>query len=165
MATNFYNRTLHGVAESSALLGTEGGSHVLNFKAPVDLDNGSFLSYSGFDAGDVWTADYPDADKAVFLVLTSPLIYEEAERWMQEENNFFNKKDDIIRCYHLAQFDRFAISKEAFEAGATPAVGQYLTFSGSSYKAGVGAKPASGFAAKIYDIATNGNYRVIVEEV
>jgi len=166
MATNFYNRVAHGVAESSALLGTEGGSHVLNFKAPADLDNGSFVSLSSFDAGDVWNCTYPDADKAVFLILSSPLIYEESERWMQEESNFYNKAADIVRGYHLAQFDRFALSDEAFAANATPAVGSYLTFPASSYKAGVTTtKPQSGFCARVYDQASNGLWRIIVEEV
>lgn len=165
MAESFISYQRHGVAESSALLGTEGGAHVLNVKIPANMDNGSFLSYKGFVAGDVWEVDEPDAAKPVFLLLTSPLIYSEYTPRMQEESNFYNAKDDIGRAYHLQRFDRFALSEEAFAQGATPAVGSYLTFSAGSYKAGLTTtKPNSGFVAKIYDQATNGNWRVIVEE-
>lgn len=165
MAENFISYTKHGCAESSALLGTEGGAHVLNFKAPAAIDNGSFISYDGFEAGDVWKAGYPDASKSVFLVLTSPLIYSDFLPKMQEESNFYNAADDPMRCYHLKRFDRFALSDEAFDASATPAIGSYLTFSSGSYKAGVSTtEPSTGFKAKIYDQATNGNWRIIVED-
>lgn len=166
MATSFITYTPHGVAESSALLGTEGGAHVLNFKAPANIDNGNFVAYNGFEEGDVWKATYPSTSKDLFLILSSPLIYEEYTPRMQEEQFFFNAEDDIIRGYHLQKYDRFALSAAAFASGATPAVDSYLTFSGSSYQAGVTTtKPQSGAILRIYDVATNGLFRVVVEDI
>lgn len=164
MSAHFITYTPHGVAESSALLGTTGGAHIMNLQPQEDLDNGSFVSLGDFVSGDVFKAAKPVATAPVLLVLSSTEIYDEYLPKMQEESNFFNGKDDgPVRAYVLGYGDRFALSKEAFADGQTPAVGKYLKI-GTGYKAEVADAAVEGqkFVAKIYDVAANGNFRVIV---
>lgn len=164
MATNILNYVKHGVAESSDLLASFGGSHLLNGIADVNIDNGSFCTVGDFveGSGDAWKIEKPATTGELFLVLSSPLIYEDFTQQAQEESNFFNAANEPARLYQLKVRDKFALSKEAFADGAEPAVGKYLTF--ADYKAGVtDTKPESGHVLKIYDIATDGLYRVVVE--
>ena len=161
MATNFLNYVKHGVAESSDLLATTAG-HIENVlvEEANGIDNGSFVTLGA----DVWKAAAPTAGATVYLVLTPPSIYEDYTRKMQDESNFFNGKNEIARAYQLFKRDKFALSDECFAANAEPAVGKYLTITG--FKAGVAASaPNSGLVAKIYDQATNGNWRIVVEDI
>ena len=165
MATSFITYTKRGVAESSNLLATVAG-HIENVLVEADngIDNGSFISLGDFVSGDVWKAKAPAAGEDIYLVLSVPLIYEDYTSKMQEESNFFNGKGEVARAYQLFKRDKFALSAECFAANAEPAVGKYLTFSG--FKAGVAASaPQSGPVMKIYDVATNGNFRVVVESL
>lgn len=164
MATGFLNYTKHGVFESSDIKATVCG-HIVNLKAIEDTDNGSFASRGDFVAGDVWKAAKPAAAEPVFLVGTSPLIYEDFVKKMQDESNFYNATGDVMRGYELVANDKFALSAEAFDTGAAPAVGKYLTI-GTTWKAGCAASSPDGqvFVAKIYGIAADGNFLVLVEK-
>ena len=59
------------------------------------------------------------------LVLSVPLIYEEYTARMQEEANFFNAKDDLLRVYQLYVGDVFTLSAEGFTG--TPEVGKTVS--------------------------------------
>lgn len=172
MATSIYKFTpKHGVAESSDLKATLAG-HIFNMRAAEDIDNGSFAALGDFEGttatsygADVWAAKKPAKADKVFLILSSPLIYEEGTAQCQDEANFYNARGDVMRAYELVPYDKFALSAEAFAANSEPGVGKYLVINGA-YKAGVAASAPEGqtFVAKIYDIAGNGNFRIIVEK-
>ena len=164
MAASFITYTDHGVAESSALLATNYGDHIMHLKAMDDIDNGSFVAVGDFVAGDVWKAKKAATTDRVCLVLSVPLIYEEFSPRAQEEANFYNAEGDVMRCYVLDQYDRFALSKDAFKVPTDAAVGKYISVSGSDYKCVVSANApqAAAFVGFIYDVASNGNFRIIV---
>ena len=173
MAANFFKYVVHGVAESSDVMATEAG-HLENVRVPdgVELDNGSFVVLDGFEAnsGDVWTIKAPSADTAadeLFLILTSPVIYEDYKPDMQDEKYFYNAEGDTARAYQLHKRDKIALSAECFKdpKDALLKVGSFLDFT-QGYKAGVVAKaPTTGPVAEIYDIASNGKFRVVFHKV
>lgn len=154
----------HGVAEVSDMLATTAG-HIENVRAAEDIDNGSFISIAGFEAGDVWTMKKPVTTEAIYLVASSEDTKEDFFPKARAVENFYNAKGEVVRAYQLFARDKFALSKEAFADGAEPAVGKYLDFS-KGYKAAIAAEaPTAGPVAKIYDIATNGRFRIVVEKI
>lgn len=142
---NFLNFTKHAVAGSSRLLATSGGRHILNIKADADTDNGSIIGKGDFKTMEYYAAADPTtftgtivgvasngnfyvevatAENA-FLVLTTPMIYEEYAQKFQEESNFYNANGSIMRCYELGKYDVFELSAEGFSG--TPQVGKTVT--------------------------------------
>ena len=67
-----------------------------------------------------------------WLVLTTPLIYEEYASKFQDEKNFYNAKDDIMRCYELMPYDVFELSAVGFDG--TPEAGKTLTVENKKLK-------------------------------
>lgn len=146
MATNFMNfKTKHGVVGTGDLLATTGGAHIRNIKATADIDNGSIVGcgdyqkpdyYAETDAGtfsgkiiDIasngnFIVDVISAENC-WLVATVPVIYEEQTQQCTHESNFYNAKDDLLRCIELKQYDRFEASKECFSG--SPQKGSTLT--------------------------------------
>lgn len=156
----------HGVAESTLLKATKVGHHY-NVEASVDVDNGSVCKIGDYIRADVFKADIPKKGNKVVLILTTPKIYQEYTTKMQEECNFYNAANEIMRAYELQDTDRFTLSKEAFKDGATLEVGKYVFVDEAGYKLDTGEKPTMteyGFVGHIYEIAPNGNYRVFVDK-
>ncbi len=165
MAEKFISYTKHGVVEVSSLAATHGGAHIMNAVATVDVDNGSVAKLGDFVESDYYKAEIPAVADAVLLVATEPKIYSEYTKKMQEESNFYNGKGEIMQLDDMIRFDRFALSAEAFDDDAEPAVGQYVGVTGSGYKLttlGTDAPSDRGFIGYINEIATNGNYRILV---
>lgn len=166
MAEKFITYTKHGVVEISAMACTKGGAHIYNGVAEVDVDNGSVCKLGDYVEFDYFNAEVPAVGDAVLLVATEPKIYAEYTKKMQEESNFYNGKGEIMQLDDMVRYDRFAISKEAFDDAAAPAVGQYVGVTGTGYKLttlGTDEPENRGFVGYIYDVATNGNYRVLVK--
>lgn len=163
--TKYWNKPeKHGVAEVSDMLATTAG-HIENVRAAEDIDNGSFVSIDAFEAGDVWTMKKPVPAEGIYLVASVEDIYEDFSKMARAVENFYNAKGDVVRAYQLFARDKFTLSKEAFADGAEPAVGKYLDFT-KGYKAALVAEaPAAGPVAKIYDVAPNGRFRVVVEKI
>lgn len=67
-----------------------------------------------------------------WLVLTTPLIYEEYASKFQDEKNFYNAKDDTMRCYELMPYDVFELSAAGFDG--TPEAGKTLTVENKKLK-------------------------------
>lgn len=165
MAEKFISYTKHGVVEVSSLAATHGGAHIMNAVATVDVDNGSVAKLGDFVESDYYKAEIPAVTDAVLLVATEPKIYSEYTKKMQEESNFYNGKGEIMQLDDMIRFDRFALSAEAFDDAAEPAVGQYVGVTGNGYKLttlGTDAPADRGFIGYINEIATNGNYRILV---
>lgn len=163
MASNFAKflatAEKHAVAGSTDLLATNYGKHIYNVKINKDLDNGSIITLGDFAGMEYYNQG---SDAAVFageivakaangnfyvrvtsvndntvLVLTTPLLYEEYTTKLQEESQFYNAKDDIVRAYGLAVNDIFELSAEGFDG--TPKVKKTVTVNASTYKLTVGA--------------------------
>ena len=165
MAEKFISYTKHGVVEVSSLAATHGGAHIMNAVAEVDVDNGSVAKLGDFVESDYYKAAIPAVTDAVLLVATEPKIYSEYTKKMQDESNFYNGKGEIMQLDDMIRFDRFALSAEAFADTAEPAVGQYVGVTGNGYKLttlGTEAPTGRGFIGYINEIATNGNYRILV---
>ena len=148
MATSFINfDNKHAVAESTNLKATIVGN-IWNIKATDDIDNGCIVKRGAYVAPEY----YEEAEATEFageiiekaangnyrvlvtaigdlegLVLSVPLIYEEYTTRMQEESNFYNAKDDLLRVYQLYVGDVFTVSAEAFDG--TPEVGKTVSVS------------------------------------
>lgn len=165
MAEKFISYTKHGVVEVSSLAATHGGAHIMNAVAEVDVDNGGVAKLGDFVESDYYKAEIPAVTDAVLLVATEPKIYSEYTKKMQEESNFYNGAGEIMQLDDMIRFDRFALSAEAFDDNAAPAVGQYVGVTGTGYKLttlGEEAPTDRGFVGYINEIATNGNYRILV---
>jgi len=146
MATSFIDfSTKHAVAESTNLKATIVGN-IWNIKAAANIDNGTIVKRGDYVAPEYYAeaaaTDFegeiieqaPNGNFRVLvtaigelegLVLSVPLIYEDYTTKMQEESNFFNAKDDLLRVYELYVGDVFTVSAEAFTG--TPVVGKTLT--------------------------------------
>lgn len=168
MATKINFDAVHGGAESSSLLGTNGAAHIFNLRAHADLDNGNVVAlgtYSNTDI-DLWNSKAPDADtNHVFLVLQSEEIYEDYTPMYQDLARFYNAKDEVVRAYDLMPYDRFAIAKASLGTGADDvAPGKFLVVESGQVKLKVSDTPADAgkFCAYVYDLATNGKFRAIV---
>ena len=165
MAEKFISYTKHGVVEVSSLAATHGGAHIMNAVATVDVDNGSVAKLGDFVESDYYKAEIPAVTDAVLLVATEPKIYSEYTKKMQEESNFYNGKGEIMQLVDMVRYDRFAISKEAFDEAAAPEIGQYVGVTGTGYKLttlGETAPTGRGFVGYINEVAANGHYRVLV---
>ena len=165
MAEKFISYTKHGVVETSSLLATHGGRHIFNVVADVDVDNGSVCKLGEFVESDYYKAEVPAVEDAVMLIATEPKIYSEYTKKMQEESNFYNGKGELMQADDMDRLDRFALSAEAFDDAAAPAIGQYVGVSGNGYKLttlGEEMPTGRGFIGYINEMATNGNYRILV---
>lgn len=166
MAEKFITYTRHGVVETSSLLLTHGGRHAMNVVADVDVDNGGVCKLGDYVEFDYFKAEIPAVEDAVLLIATEPKIYSEYTKKMQEESNFYNGAGEIMQADDMDRFDRFALSKEAFDEAAEPAIGQHVGVTGTGYKLttlGEAVPAGRGFIGYIYDVATNGNYRILVK--
>jgi hypothetical protein len=166
MAEKFITYTEHGVVEISSMACTHGGAHIYNGVAEVDVDNGSVAKLGDYVEFDYFKAEIPAVEDAVLLVATEPKIYSEYTKKMQEESNFYNGANEIMQLDDMIRYDRFALSAKAFDEAAEPAVGQYVGVTGTGYKlTTLGEEEPSdrGFVGYIYDVATNGNYRILVK--
>lgn len=168
MASNFISYTKHGVAESTLLKATQVGHHYNLVNETKDIDNGSVAVIGDRKRADVFEAKVPTIGDKIVLILTAPKIYEEYTTRMQEESNFYNGKGEVMRAYEIQDTDRFTLSKEAFASDAVLAVGKYVYVDGKDFKLTTNdAKPDMtkyGFVGHIYEVASNGNYRVWVDK-
>lgn len=135
----------HATALPSNVLAQEYGAHIFNIKLGSDCDNGNLVAAGDWESFDVfeeaavttfkgeivqqmpngnWLVLVTDPGDAL-LVYQKPLTPYESPREFLEESAFFNKKDDIVRCYELRKWDRFEASAEAFTG--TPEVGASIT--------------------------------------
>ena len=165
MAEKFISYTKHGVVEVSSLVATHGGAHIMNVVADVDVDNGSVCKLGDFVESDYYKAEVPAVGDAIMLIATEPKIYSEYTKKMQEESNFYNGAGEIMQADDIVRLDRFALSEEAFDDAAAPAVGQYVGVTGTGYKLttlGETAPTGRGFVGYINEVAANGRYRVLV---
>ena len=133
----------HATALPNNVLAQEYGAHIFNIKLSSDTDNGNLVAAGDWVAYDVFAETTPtsfsgkvvqkmpngnylvlvDADTDALLVYQKPLTPYEQPREFTREEAFYNKKDDIVRCYELRKWDRFEASALAFseepEVGAT----------------------------------------------
>ena len=114
----------HVVAESSMLHATEAG-HIASLKCHEDLDNGSIVCMGDFVEEQIFASKAYVAGERPYLVLTPPIGYNSDRRIYQDEQYFYNAKDEVARAYQLELHDIFTVSEVAF-AGAVPAVGQFV---------------------------------------
>lgn len=165
MATRLINYEMHGVCETSDVTSVQVG-HLYSLQAPSEIDNGSVCALGDYVKGEVWKAAIPKKTDKVILINTSVVIYEEYTKKCQEEARFFNAQGDIMRGYELKDTDKFALSAEAFADSADPAVGKFVLVDGVGFKLTTAdeAPTDTAFYGEIYDIATNGNYRIIVRK-
>ena len=140
-----YTVSTHGTGFPANVMAQEYGNHIVNVKLASDTDNGMLVAadvskvwpeFDVFDEAAVTTFEgvveqqMPDGTWLVcvtnpgdaLFVYQKPLTPYESPRELTKEKAFFNKKDDIVRCYCLTKFDRIAVSEDNFngtpEAGA-----------------------------------------------
>lgn len=147
MWTN-YTVSKYGTGYPANVNAQEYGDHVLNVKLATDTSNGMLVAadvskaWSEFDVFDeaavttfegiveqqmkdgMWLVCVTDPGDALF-VYQKPLTPYESPRELTKENAFYNKKDDIVRCYCLKKFDRIAVSEDNFNG--TPVAGAMIT--------------------------------------
>lgn len=169
MASTFSNFVAdkHGVAESTLLKATQVGHHYNLVNGSKDIDNGSVAKIGDRVKSDVFKAEVPQIGDKIVLILTAVKIYEEYTIRMQEESNFYNAANEVMRAYEIQDTDRFTLSKEAFNSDAVLEVGKYVFVDGKDFKLTTGDKPDMtkyGFVGHIYEVAANGNYRIWVDK-
>ena len=154
MMTADFNIGTHATSYPSNVLAQRGGKHLYSIKADVDTDNGAIVAvkdWIGFDnfsakdstgfAGKIVQKNVDGswlvlviAPGDACLVYSEPLTPYETPSALKNEKAFYNKKDDVMRCYELAVGDRFAVSDEAFIG--TPAVGSSVSVTGRKLTVG-----------------------------
>lgn len=143
-----YEIAKHATAfPSNVLSGDTYGGHMFSIKLSSDTDNGNLIAVGAYNSLDqfaeaavtTFTGQIVEkmANGNYLVLVTDPgdavLVYQvpiAAEEWTNEwkkESNMYNKKDDVVRCYGLAKWDRFEVSKEAFVTPGTVDVGQNIT--------------------------------------
>ena len=160
----------HGVAESTLMLATMSGGHFYNVVNPTEaMDNGSVtaIDITKWKEEDYFEVKAPAVADKVSLILNPPKIYEEYATQCQEECFYYIGAGERARAYEVYETDRFALSEEAFKAEPTvaPAVGKYVVVDGTGYKLDVvdsADEKTYGFIGYIYDVATNGNFKIFV---
>lgn len=141
MAYNFIDlsNNAHGVAGSTRLNATITGQ-IYDIIVAEDTDNGQIIgrgdyiaptyyrkkeavSFTGLIIDIAPNGNYYveilDATEA-YLVLTTPVLYDESRKEYLNENLFYNKAGDKVRAYKLYPGDVFEASVECFAAGHVP---------------------------------------------
>lgn len=150
----------HAVCESTKLKATTAG-HIMNVKISEAMDNGSLVSLGAYQGQDVYAAGKVVAGKTPYLVLSVPLIYEQFNSRVQDEDNFYNAANDIVRAYELHVGDVFALSTEGFSG--TPSVGAAV--GGEANKNQIKVGGTVGFTGKIIGQDHKGLWLVNVEAI
>ena len=153
--------TPHVVAESSMLHATEAG-HIASLKCHEALDNGSIVCMGDFVEEQVFASKAYVAGERPYLVLTPPMGYNSDRRTYQDEQYFYNEKDEVARAYQLEVHDIFTVSEVAFVDA--PAVGQFVD---ADY-AVTDSAPAAGFYGEVIEVVNYTNYksyRIIVRSL
>ncbi len=129
------------VASPSKLLATDGGAHILNGVATVDLWNGAIVvddGYKSFDQhemspatttadGDVvlkakvvdieangnYLVEVTEA-KGVFLVYNAPVVEAEYTTEMKQASHYYVAADEEFRAHQLCAYDQFELSADGF---------------------------------------------------
>lgn len=164
MANVFDNITgvKHCVAESSLLKATEVG-HIYSLRCHEDMDNGSIVCVGNWVEAQVYASkDYTEGEHPVF-VLTPPIGYNSDRREYQEEQYFYNAKDEIARAYELHVGDIFTVSEVIFGEGNVPAVGKFID---ASYT--VSESAGEGFVGEIVEkviYSQSVSYRIAVRSL
>lgn len=163
----FDNTKKHVVCESSYLSAAYGCGRIINAKAAADIDNGRLVTKGAYQNAEYYEMGTPTATSKVYLTLQTPLIYESELKSYQAEYNFYNAKDDLVRCYPLFTDDIFTITADGITpltSGGEPVIGNLVVADGHNLKeaaAGTDIKTI-GFAGQIIEKAANGNYRIEV---
>lgn len=151
----------HAVAESSLLKATKVG-HMYSLKCHKDLDNGSIVSVGDWAEAQVFNSkDYVAGEHPV-LVLTPPIGYNSDRRVYQDEQYFYNAKNEVARAYELYDGDIFTVSDIMF--AGDPAVGKFID---GTYTVSDTAGDA-GFVGEIVEKVNYTNsvsYRVLVRSI
>ena len=150
----------HCVAESSLLKATEVG-HIYSLKMMEDMDNGSIVCVGPWVEAQVFESkEYVEGEHPVF-VLTPPIGYNSDRREYQDEQYFYNAKDEIARAYELHVGDIFTVSDIIFEG--TPEVGKFID---AGYV--VADAAGTGFVGEIVEkviYSQSVSYRVVVRSL
>ena len=148
MMTADFSIGTHAKSYPSNVLAQRSGKHIYSIEADVDTDNGAlvawgeWLGFDRFSAKDstgfegkivqknvdgTWLVLVTNPGDAC-LVYTEPLTPYESPAALKQEEAFYNKAGDVMRCYELAYGDRFAVSDAAFSG--SPAVGSTVSVTG-----------------------------------
>lgn len=163
----FDNIKKHVVCESSYLSATYGNGRIINMKSSADIDNGKLAAKGTYQNAEYYDMGTPAATSKVYLTLQTPLIYESELKSYQAEYNFYNAKNDLVRCYPLFSDDIFTVTADGITplaSGGEPVVGNLVVADGHDLKeaaAGTNIKTI-GFAGQIIEKAANGSYRIEV---
>lgn len=155
--------TEHVVAESTRLAATHWSGHIYDLRAIADTENGSIVSRGAYEGAQVYKAKAYAAGEHPYLVLTTPICYNNNPSWHADEKYFYNAKDEKMRCYLLEDEDEYTVSANAITALATtPKVGNYVSVQAGLYKEAASAG-STGFVAQIVDEIkrSNGTYYVL----
>ncbi len=174
MASNFIKYAEHPVVEVSNLLGTMGGEHIFSLLATEDIDNGALVALGDFVSdgtglGGVFKAKTPAVGDDVWLIASvTDTKSVQGMPTTKEEFNFYNGKGEMMRAYHLGKYDTFTLDAIGFSKDSKPAVGKYVVVDGKGVRPVVVDKLAvdapNAFVGFIYEVATNGRYRVLVKK-
>lgn len=131
----FYEIAKHATALPSNVLAGEYGAHMFSVLLDSDTDNGNLVAIGDWLSLDLFAEAAVTSFKGKiveqmgngnYLVLVedpgdATLVYQvpvAAEEWtntFKKESNMYNKAGDVVRTYELKKWDRFEVSKEAFE--------------------------------------------------
>ena len=167
MAQDFNLENKHVVAESTALGGTYYANHIFSVKMAKNHDNGAILARGNYIGDEYYEESDYAAGKEPMLLL-HPVVFAFTDlKAYQNEDRFYNAKNDVCRCYVLGVGDRYSLSEAAFDS--VPAEGNYVTYNPSTglYEVSESADNTQ-FCAKVLTKIARTNltmYKLVVEHV
>lgn len=113
--------------------GTLQGKNLVSVCMNSDVENGTIIKVGALKSGERelragTLAAVGDALSELAIVASPEVIKTKSNYGLDE---FINKAGDAMRCYRLTSKDVFSVTKEAFAASQTPAVGNIVEVNGS----------------------------------
>ena len=139
----------YGIFESTNLVATKFGAHIVDALVTEDTENGSvgYVKYvDGVPTFTKFTADTIGKFEPV-IVAQPAWSYDESYTKNQRANQFIVEANTTARCYTTVAMDKFSLSAEAIKG--TPAVGKYLVLEADSGKFAVSDTAAGAYVAEI----------------
>lgn len=162
----------HGVVRTDNLYGTDVREGLVsveylgaNGSTPTEIDNGNVLKLNGLKTGEreVFVGAAPAADDAiedVVLVASPEVMYDER---LHNLDDYTNEAGKICRGYHFHKGGFFAVTKDALDGKASPAVGDVVELkAGTKLNVAATATSGSTVIGKIHAVETTSRYTYYV---
>lgn len=126
-----YNIVLGADTDNGMLAGRGAYASFDNYAQAAVTDNAVTVNINELGADGRWIVEVAVLPATEVLYLYNSPVSEYAEKDLQDESLFYNKKDDVVQGAPLLIGDLFSLSENAFTG--TPVAGGTAKFAGGKY--------------------------------